>query len=394
MMNYTLDIDQAQTIKSGERIGGDVMLQLKTNQSKHHISILSDGLGSGIQANVMATLTARMAAQYITGEFDITRAAKIIMDTLPVCSRRRISYATFSICDIDPSGYTRIIEYDNPPFIYLKNDQMITPKREIISLNRQRAFKEEELHYTTFQLDYGDRLIFCSDGVTQAGLGRKQYPLGWRYKPLQSFIQQIVQKDPECSSRTLARTIVDKATSLDLLGAKDDISTAVIYCRKPRRTLVVTGPPIDPQRDEMMSQKVVNFQGKKVVSGGTTAAIIARFLKEEITINLKNRTRKIPPTSNIAGIDLVTEGMLTLNQVATILEQKDEQQLAHSHGAAALASFLINSDEITFLIGTCINNAHQDPSIPFDMGIRRTIIRRIVSALEQNYLKEVTVELI
>ncbi len=393
-MKYFIDIAWAQQIKEGQRIGGDAVFLSRTNGDDRNICILSDGLGSGVKANVLATMTGRMAQRYVEEEKDIMRAAEIIMNTLPVCRERRISYATFTICDISPDGEARILEYDNPPYIMIRNGKVRKVEKIRKELNRPKAFKKEEILYSEVKLQYGDRLVFFSDGVTQAGLGTPGYPLGWRQNRVAEFLERQMAKDKTLSAWHLCRSLTRQARFLDKGHAMDDITALSVYFRRPRETLVVTGPPMDSINDAPVARRIAEFPGKTVVAGGTTANLVSRELKRKLTINLKSRTENVPPASEMEGISLVTEGMLTLNRVAEILEKKDEEALSGFDGASRFASLLINSDRAIFLVGTRINEAHQDPSIPFEIGIRRTIVKRITQALETNYLKKTKTEYI
>ena len=393
-MKYIADIDWSQKIKAGQKIGGDRVFLSRTEQDERNICILSDGLGSGVKANVLATMTGRMAQRYVEEERDLIRAAEIIMNTLPVCRERRISYATFTICDISPHGEAHILEYDNPPYILLREGKHHEIKKREIILNRPKAFKEEKLLYSEINLHYGDRLIFFSDGVTQAGLGSSQWPLGWRQNRVLEFTEDLVGRDGFISSRNLVKALTNRACILDKGSAKDDITGLSLYYRQPRETLVVTGPPMDKKNDKIVAHRINNFTGNTVVAGGTTANFVSRELKRKLTIDLKVRSAHVPPISEMEGVTLVTEGMLTLNRVAEILEKKDEEMMGGIDGASLLASHLINSDRVHFLVGTRINEAHQDPSVPFEIGIRRSIVKRITHALECNYLKKTIMEYI
>jgi hypothetical protein len=243
-------------------------------------------------------------------------------------------------------------------------------------------------------MDYGDRIIIFSDGVSQSGMGSKTYPLGWRRNELIESINKEISENQQVSARQLSQKIVAKAKMNDMLKPKDDITCAVIYFRKPRNLLIVTGPPIDNSKDVILKERVENFQGKKIISGGTTANIMSREFNKEIKINFKSFSAKTPPESGMEGVDLITEGMLTLSQVADALEKKVAYETLENSAVKSFIKLVLNSDIVNFLVGTKINEAHQDPNIPFDLGIRRTIIKRIAFALENIYLKEIYLEYI
>ena len=165
-----------------------------------------------------------------------------------------------------------------------------------------------------------------------------------------------------------------------------------MYIRRPRRTLIVTGPPFTKEADEILGQKIREFDGRKIVSGGTTAQIVSRLFGKKLTVDLKCWSKDVPPSSKMEGIDLVTEGMLTLSKVATILEKKEDLASMPDNPAKRFVEILLDSDQVHFLVGTKINEAHQDPNIPVEIGIRRTIIGRLRKALEEIYLKETSQE--
>ena len=284
-----------------------------------------------------------------------------------------------------------LVEYDNPPSLRFSGPEPISWKRDKTELQREGAFKKEIVAQSAFNLEIGDRLVMFSDGVTQSGLG-KSLPLGWRLDGVKSFVSEEIRKDPDISARELSRAIVQKAYSLDGLASKDDITCVVVYVRRPRRLLIVTGPPFTKEADEILGEKIRAFQGRKIVSGGTTAQIVSRLLGKKLTLDLSSWSKDVPPASKMEGIDLVTEGMLTLSKVATILEKKTNPADLPNDPAKKFVEMLLDSDQVHFIVGTKINEAHQDPNIPVEIGIRRTIIGRLRKALEDIYLKETSQE--
>lgn len=398
MNNIFIDVDYAQIFKHGQKIGGDVFLLSRNPENNQIVCTLSDGLGSGVKANVLASLTAHMAHKLSFSPINLKDSARIIMDTLPVCKERKISYATFTIADIHykaqmESIKVNLVEYDNPEALRFSNSESRDWQRIQTKLSRKGAFKEESVKQSEFNLEVGDRLIMFSDGVTQSGLG-KSLPLGWRLDGVRKFITQQLEKDPDISSRALSAAIVQHGCLLDGMCSKDDITAVVVYIRKPRRTLIVTGPPFSKESDKIMADKIRNFDGVKIVSGGTTALIVSRELKAKVKVDLSCWSKDIPPSSIMEGIDLVTEGMLTLSKVADVLERKQSVDTLDHDAVRRYVDLLLNSDQVHFIVGTKINEAHQDPNIPLEIGIRRTIIRRLCYALENGYLKETSVEYI
>jgi len=397
-MDYFIEVDYSQFFKEGQNIGGDVFLLSRNKEEGQIICTLSDGLGSGVKANVLANLTAHMAQKYALSTIDIVKSAEIIMNTLPVCRERKISYATFSILKIlyrdSDSLRVSIVEYDNPGFLLVRDGEYLDCEKTLYQLKRPGAFKDEILYYTELELKAGDRILLYTDGVTQAGLGTKTYPLGWRENNVRAFVRKELKLKPDISAYELAASITARARALDIYRAKDDITCSSVYIRKPRRLLISTGPPIDKNKDELLVEKITSFEGKKIISGGTTALIFSRIREREINVNISDFDATLPPSASMEGIDLVTEGMLTLNSIVQLLEKRVSFKELPVNAAGKFLSLLLASDQVHFLVGTKLNDAHQDSSIPFEIGIRRSIIRRIIKALEDNYLKETILEFI
>ncbi len=385
-----VEIEFSQCNKYGEDICGDSFLMQKIEDQKRLIAVLSDGLGHGVKAGILSTMTASMALKFIASDLEIGRSAEIMMDALPVCQRRQISYATFSIFDYRESGSARIIEMDNPGFLHIRQGKLLrTDYQEVDSPSHQRR----KLRISHIKPRPRDRLIFMSDGVTQAGLGSEQHKLGWRLSGCSEFVLATLRNDPDLSARDLSRKILESALQKEIdKQAGDDITVGVVYFRVPRRTILLTGPPFSKERDGIYARNLHLFEGNKVVCGGTSAQIVARELGREIETDLGSCGCGIPPVSHMPGVDLITEGILTLTRVAQFLEQGDIP--LEGHGAAQLAQMLRDSDAISFLVGTKINEAHQDPSHPAELEIRRNIVKRVAKVLQEKYLKEVSLQYI
>ncbi len=388
-----IEVDYYQKFKENQLVGGDTFMSRKYKEERRTISVLSDGLGSGIKANVLSTLTTTMALNYISNRFDIEKTAQVIMKTLPVCKTRKISYSTFSIVDIDESMQTRIVEYDNPSFILVRDNKIMPVGKSTIELG-EREHKKDFLHFSNFQAEMGDCIILFSDGVTQSGMGTRPYPLGWGEKAVQEFIGGLFEKDIEISARDLANRIVQKAYANDQYKASDDITCGVIHVREPRELLVMTGPPIDPKKDKELAEIMNSFSGKKVICGGTTTKILSRELDRNVKVNLKDISPDVPPTSEMEGVDLVTEGTITMAKVTELLEKDLHPNPVQPNGATRLVDLFLNSDIIHFVVGTKINDAHQDPNVPVELEIRRNIIKQIRKLLEEKHLKETRLQFI
>lgn len=392
MNNRYLEINYYQEPKYHQLIAGDAFIFHKVTEENRIISVLSDGLGSGIKASVLATLTSSMAKNLAAQKVEVTQIAEIIMKTLPVCKVRRISYSTFTIVDIEESHHVSVIEYGNPRFLFVRSNKIIDDG-SVITHKILGEYKNDYLNLYSFKLSKNDRIIYFSDGVTQSGMGTPNHPFGWTREKVITFVENQILENSSISAADLSKNIVLRSKTNDHFKCKDDTTCGVIYSRLPRRTLVVTGPPFDKSKDSEMARAVALFDGKKIICGGTTAKIISRELDLEVKVNISNLDPNVPPDSAMAGVDLITEGIITMVHVRSLL-QEGKSSNKNSNAAVKVVNHLLNSDIIEFIVGTKINEVHQDPNIPGDLAIRKTIIRDIIKILEDQYLKRVNVRFI
>jgi hypothetical protein len=391
--NFFIEVNSQQRNFDGERISGDVFLYRYIKEEDRVIAVLSDGMGHGVKANILATLTATMALNFTREHKEVDRIAEIIMNTLPVCSERKISYSTFTIIDIESSGRATILEYDNPTAIVLRGNHLFDPSWKKVVLEKGRN-SGKILRTCTFMPEKEDRIIFCSDGVSQSGMGSEAYPFGWGRDNLADYAASLVTSEASISAIMLAGKIVTMAHKNDSYKARDDISCATIYFREPRKLLLCTGPPYEKEKDGDLAAKVLGYKGKVILCGGTTADIVARELKRTIVDELIFEDPELPPESFLEGIDLVTEGILTLQKVNEILKTYNNSVRLGKGPADKIVRLIMESDEIHFVIGTRINIAHQDPNLPVDLEIRRTVVKRVARLLEEKWLKKVSFEYI
>jgi hypothetical protein len=386
---YYIEVGVNQRNHDKERICGDMFLSEKLKDEQRVISVLTDGMGHGVKANVLATLTAKMAINFTKNKKEFNRIAEVILSTLPVCSERKISYATFSIVDIQIGGNTRILEYGNPQTIVIRDGKILDLKwKSVAAIGKN--IRQNELAMCEFLQHKDDRILIFSDGVTQSGVGTTKYPEGFGHKNLDQFILSFLHDNPNISAQNLARKIVNLAHFNDNYKAGDDISCACIYLRTPRKLMLFTGPPIERKKDSYVAELVKNFDGKKIVSGATTADLLSREWLEPI-IDEPAYFPGFPPTSQMEGVDLVTEGVITLNAVVEILESYKPTYNFTQIPPDRIIKMLLESDEITILMGTRLNKSHLDPSLPTQFELRRTVVKRLITLLETKFLKDVNV---
>ena len=390
---FFIEISYSQHYKNGQIVSGDTFMSKKIKDETRFVAVLSDGLGSGIKANVLSTLTASMAVNYREQHKPLVESLISIMDTLPKDSKKNIAYATCSIIDIDYSGEANIVEYDNPEFILLRENKHIEPRKKSIKLDTKQG--ERVLLNSQLMLFKGDRLIFVSDGVTQSGLGMRNLAMGWERSKVIEFVSDYVTKHPDVSAKDLSKVVMQKALHNDIFKAKDDITCAVVYLRAPRKLLICSGPPFDEKQDAYMAELFDKYPGKKLISGGTTAHILARELNRKVTGDGRQAIKtNLPTTARMEGAELVTEGILTLGHLADLIQGFKEDQPIEESPAAEILRLICESDIIDFLVGTRINEAHYDPTLPVEMEIRRNLIRRLKVLIEDKLMKKVRIKYI
>ena len=383
-----IDIACSQKKKYNQNAYGDYFASNRFPNMNRVVAVLSDGLGSGIKANILACMTSTMLLKFMENHSDIEKSCEIIMNSLPVCKVRGISYSTFSAIDCFENGKAKIVEEGNPDFIWIRNGEVLQPEYQSI---QSKDFKNRKMKVYNIKLEKYDRIIFCSDGATQVAMGSKRYPLGLERSGLIKIILNKLEQEPEISSKNLSEYLVKQ---IELIAPnkelKDDTSILSIYFRDPRESLIFTGPPFHGEKDNYYAKTFMEFKGKKAISGGTTANIISRELNIPVIAKLSMNSGKLPGLSEMAGVDLVTEGILTLTKTLEYLESGNVEENA----AKTLMDFLLDSDVINFLVGAQMNKAHYDPNLPIEIEIRKNIIKKIAKVLEEKYLKKVNVQFV
>ena len=391
---YHTEVGHFQINHAGEKICGDVFLSKRIPEENRVLCVLSDGMGHGVRANVLATLTATISLNFSMEHKDANALAGIIMKALPICSESKISYSTYTIIDISiENDSVSILEYDNPQTLILRGSKIYAPEWTSVRYEGDSRDKRVmDLKKCAFVPAIEDRIVFCSDGIIQSGL-EKGLDLGWGRNDLVRFVREIVEMTPTISAADLAERVVKRAAANDLYTPKDDLSCGVVYFREPRKAILCTGPPFNTEKDREFANILRYFKGKKIVSGATTTDIIARELQRTVT-NEERIDTALPPSSKMEGIDLVTEGVLTLSKVTHILNNiKPHSKMQFGKGPAdQICELLLDTDEIYILVGTKINEDHHDPTLPVEVEIRKHLILRLASVLSEKFMKVVTID--
>jgi hypothetical protein len=376
-MNEThyVDLSVHSLNKFGEELCGDKVEIVKSENRT--IVVLADGLGSGVKANILATLTSKIMITMLDKGASLIDTIDTITNTLPVCQVRNIAYSTFTILDIDNKLNCKIIEFDNPPAFLLRKHKMYELKKvPMISSGKEVLISE-------IKLKIGDEIIIVSDGVIHAGVGTFLNH-GWEWHHVAEYLEKQQLK----SADKLNRRLIEVCHKLYDDRPGDDTTAVAIKIRLPEKIQLLTGPPIDPKVDKTLIDQFVKRQGKKVVCGGTAANIVSRELGREIITDIKYLDPKIPPIAKIKGIDLVTEGVLTLkmthDELKRINDSCTEPNLEKKDGVSRLLKLLIeDSTHINIYLGHAINPAHQNPNFPIELSIKVKIVEGIIVELEK-----------
>ena len=368
--------------KYKEELCGDKVELLKLEDSD--VVILADGMGSGVKANILATLTSKILRTMFAYGEPIEKAVSTIAKTLPICSVRQVAYSTFSILQVFHNGDAYLVEFDNPSCIFIRNRTL----SQIPFENRQVEGKN--IRECRFKVQPGDCFVLMSDGTIFAGVG-EILNFGWTWDSMAEYAVKCTKKT--LSASRIASMLSQACDELYMQRPGDDTTVAVAHVMEQKIVSLFTGPPKDMDDDSKIMKAFMDGDGKKVVCGGTTAKIAARYLNSRI-VNNDDGTAQVPPTSSIQGLDLVTEGVLTLNQTVKLLREyaKDEVDpeifilLDENNGAARLADMLIeNCTLLKLYVGTAENSA-QGNLVP-EISIRKNIVEQLkaaVEALEKN----------
>jgi hypothetical protein len=373
----------ASISKYNEELCGDNVEIVENEDSK--IIVLSDGLGSGVKANILSTLTTKIASRLLKKGVPLEEVVDTITNTLPVCKERQLAYSTLSILQIFNDGKAYLVEMDNPTSFFIDSKGNIS-KIEM----KTRKVADKKINEAHFRLKNNEMIMLVSDGVTHAGIGGLlSFGLGWN--GIAEHFERIIGKYQ--SSNKLVEELIEVCNAYYCMKPGDDTTAVIAYFREERELTLFSGPPKNMDKDEEVVNKLVSNPGKKVIAGGTTAQIVARELGERLKVSLKYYDPDIPPISKLEGIDLVTEGLLTLNKtVERIINVNCQEDLPkQKDGATILARLLLESDSINMLIGKRINPAHQSLMLPEDMAIRKQIVKRLVNCLKDKG-KKVIVE--
>lgn len=382
-MNMHVDAAYRSLNKYGEELCGDKVQISRTADST--IAVLADGLGSGVKANILSTLTSSILSTMLDEGATVAEAVETVVKTLPVCSVRKLAYSTFSIIQIFDSGEVSLVEFDNPPCIFIRNGKQI----DLENCSEVKEYAGKNVTVSHFTVQPGDVIALVSDGVIYAGVGQA-LNFGWNLDNVSAWLAKTSLK--EVSAPRLAVSLSQAVNELYLNKPGDD-STVLILKIAPRCVVnLLSGPPAKEGDDGRMVHDYMTSSGTRIVCGGTSANVVARVLNRRVETTLCYDDPDIPPIGRIDGIDLVTEGVLTLSRTVEILKNYLSREadtfyfhmLDEPNGAAKIAKILLeNCTDLKVFIGKAINPAHQNPGLPADLSIKIKLIEELCALAER-----------
>lgn len=345
--------------KKREELCGDKVEHIVS--SGVHTFVLADGLGSGVKANILATLTSKILCTMAAANVPIADCIDTIISSLPVCKVRGVAYATFTVLSLDQNGNGYLVEYDNPPAIYVRNGAAVKLEREM------SVYANKKVYVSQVHMQEGDEILMTSDGVVHAGIG-SSLNFGWDLNEIREFCEIHYQK--EGAAMTAASVLANACYSLYGKQCGDDTTVLCVKLMPVSPLNLMIGPPVNPARDEQVVNEFLSCKGRHAVCGGTSSQVVARVMKKELTTSFDFPDKEVPPIGYIDGIDLVCEGVLTLRKAllyaADYLNPAYPQikQFNGKDGASLLADLMLcKSNEINIFVGRNVNLAHEGLSI-------------------------------
>ncbi len=381
-MKMHIDAAYRSLNKYGEELCGDKVQIIRREDST--IAVLADGLGSGVKANILSTLTSTILATMLNEGATVTEAVETLASTLPVCNIRKLAYSTFSVAQIFDDGQVELVEFDNPPCMFVRNGKLV----DLEPYSELKECAGKNVVESRFTIMPGDVIALVSDGVIYAGVGQA-LNFGWNWDNVSAWLAKTAVK--ETSAPRLAASLCQAVGELYMDRPGDD-STCLILKAIPRSVVnILAGPPVDKEDDPKMVHDFMVSPGKRMICGGTSANIVARVLNRKITTTLNYTDPTLPPIGHIDGIDLVTEGVLTLSRTVEILKKYlesgdtfDFRVLDEDNGAAMIAKILIEDcTSVRVFAGRAINPAHQNPGLPADLSIKMQLLDTLCKLVER-----------
>lgn len=379
MTDLCTDVGFCSLNKYGEQLCGD-HVEIVSQGNLQTVVVLADGLGSGVKASILSTLTAKIISTMMANDLTVEDCVSTIADTLPTCKVRQVAYSTFTILRITDDMRAEIIQYDNPQVIMLRDGKSYDYPRIIQTIDNKTIYK------SCVNLRMNDTFIVMSDGAVHAGVGRT-LNFGWQRDDIIQFMEGMY--DSNYTAKGLSALLVGECNKLYGEQPGDDTTVCTVKIRQRKSVNLMIGPPAEKKDDERMMSLFFSKEGRHIVCGGTTSTLAANFLRQELRVGLPVYIDPaIPPTASIKGVDLVTEGVITINRVLEYARDylAGNEQYTHwrhkQDGASQIARMLFEeATDINFFVGRATNPAHQNPDLPISFNIKMRLVDELAACL-------------
>ncbi len=380
MNNLCADIGWKSINHDGEQLCGD-HIDIVEQGENSSVIVLADGLGSGVKASILSTLTSKIISTMLAEGLQLEDCVSTIAATLPICSVRGVAYSTFTILHLIENETAEIIQYDNPNVIFLRNDELYDYPKQELNIGGKTVLK------SVVKLQENDILIAMSDGCPHAGIGIA-FNFGWKWEDIAAFMQSIAVAG--YTAKTLATMLVDQCNKEYGYHPGDDATACVVKVRRREPMNILFGPPRNRDDCDRMMSLFFSKEGKHIVCGGTTASIAAKYLGKPVKASLNFEKSDVPPIAEIEGVDLVTEGVITINKVIEYardaLDKNElyEQWGFNRDGASRICRLLFEeATDINFYVGRAVNPAHQNPDLPITFNIKMNLVEELSACLKK-----------
>lgn len=380
MNDLCADIGYKSINHIGEQLCGDHVDILEPDDDSS-VVVLADGLGSGVKASILSTLTSKIISTMVAEGLSLTDCVETIAQTLPICSVRGVAYSTFTIMRLVENRDMELIQYDNPLTILLRDGKNYDYPKTEMSIGGKKIYR------SVIKLQEDDIFIAMSDGCPHAGIGLA-YNFGWKREDIIEFMEAAAAGG--YTAKTLSTILIDEANKLYGGRLGDDATACVIRIRKRVPMNILFGPPRDRDDCNRMMSLFFAKEGKHIVCGGTTSSIAAKYLGKKVEADISFVRSDIPPIAKIEGVDLVTEGVITVNRVVeyakdAIGENKLYEKWSYGHDGASLICRMLfeEATDINFYVGRAVNPAHQNPDLPINFNIKMNLVEELSACLKQ-----------
>ena len=380
MNNLCADIGYRSMNKNGEQLCGDHIDIIEQNENSTVI-VLADGLGSGVKASILSTLTSKIISTMVAEGLSVEDCVKTIAATLPVCAVRGVAYSTFTIIHLIDHEEAEIIQYDNPQVILLRNGKSYDYAKTEMNIDGKTIYTSK------IRLCENDVFVAMSDGCIHAGVGMA-LNFGWERDNIIEFLETFY--DVGFTAKTISTILLDECYKLYGQKPGDDTTVCTVKIRQRKPLNILFGPPSDRNDCNKMMSLFFSKEGKHIICGGTTSSIAANFLKKPLKPSLDFIDPEIPPTAELEGVDLVTEGVITVNRVVTyakdyLEDNESYKQWSYKQDGASKISRLLfeEATDINFFVGRAINPAHQNPDLPINFNIKMQLVQELSECLKK-----------